>query len=74
MFKRLLYSLMIVGLITSIISPNNLAQAKEYQCTITIDANKHDFFNPVYMTSECVKGFAYGYYSEQGFHLMGSNN
>jgi len=46
---------------------------EEYQCTLTIDANKHDWYNRAFPTSGCEGSVVNGYYDEQGFKLMGSN-
>src|SRR5690625_573681 len=67
--KLKLGTLMIVSFVL-ILSLTGVAHAdKGYDATITIDANKHDFDNPVYL--DIGMSDYMGYYNEQGFHLLG---
>lgn len=56
-----------------LISMGGIVYAEDYQCTITIDANKHDFYNPARQSKGCEDSYAIGYYNQQGFHLMGDH-
>jgi len=74
MFKKLLAGFMLLGMIASIVLSSDSVYAQSYQCTITIDANKHEWGNYAWATKGCGESVAYGYYTEQGFHLMGDKN
>lgn len=74
MFKKIIASLLMFGLIMNGMLGSSVANAQEYQCTITIDANKNDGFNPAFLSSGCDGSYAEGTYTSQGFYLGGGGN
>lgn len=74
MFKKIIASVLMLGLILNGMLVSGVANAQDYQCTITIDANKNDGFNPAFLSGGCDGSYAEGTYTSQGFYLGGGGN
>lgn len=74
MMKKMMFMIVSLSLLGGLFSVHTPVRASEdYQCTITIDANTHDWFNQAMPSSGCEESSVSGYYNEQGFQLIGHN-
>ena len=74
MLKRLLFSSLVLVAMMLVFVQNNVAEAssKEYDCSITIDANKHHWGNHALPTKGCTSSEFSGYWDGERAQLMGT--